>query len=163
MSVLFFYGSVVWCLDGAHQLTTLWIWWMKICCKISQSQSQFHVSHLLLPLVLLLLLPWCGVALSRGEKKTGREMFTLFSNCKRRIFMLMNLIDHYGFGWQKAPKTIHVPRPLPLLLLRLLLPLHMNFGAMDAIAKRTAHTIHRRNQHSICHSMVFGLQSVCGM
>lgn len=53
----------------------------------------------------------CGIwTIKKKKRKTtttgdGWEMFTLFWNCKRRTFMLMNSIDHYGFGWQKAPKT----------------------------------------------------------
>lgn len=61
-------------------------------------------------------------------------------------FMLMNLIDHYGFGWQKAPKTIRVP------LLR------MNFGSngMQCSRKPTPHQCRRR-----VFSMPFGV--VIGM
>lgn len=83
----------------SNVLARLWIWWMTICCKITTNFMFRAGSH----------------SARRWDIQTG-ERCLLYSEIVNGTFMLMNLIDHYGFGWQKPPKTIHV------LLLPLLLP-----------------------------------------
>lgn len=79
---------------SARARPPLWIWWMTIRCKITTIS--------------------CYMWLQSGDTlkpKSGERCLFYSRHCKRRTFMLMNLIDHYGFGWQKAPKTIRVLLP----------------------------------------------------